>query len=94
MQYEQITLELSREPVEVSILVDDQIHSGPFIANRQRRGIIIAASNNQICLTADESLALLDWLQKQEDQLREMLDEETSTLGAVEQRLVLSSRSA
>lgn len=94
MQYEQITLELSREPVEVSILVDGQIHSGPFIANRQRRGLIIDDSNNQICLTADESLVLLDWLQKQEDQLREMLDEETSALGAVEQRLVLSSRSA
>lgn len=86
MQIESITVELSREPVEVSVLVQDQALSGPYIANRERRGIIISGMARQICLTADEALALKEWLQEQESALRALLREEAAALALVEQR--------
>jgi hypothetical protein len=92
MQYRNITLTVNREPVKISVLVEGQHQSGPFIANRDQRGITIADTQHQIRLTADETLTLLSWLREQEPTLRAMLDEETQALAAVEQREVGSSQ--
>lgn len=88
MRYGNITVELNRVPVEVSILVEGQQKSGAFIANRERRGICIADEKSQIDVTADDALLLLAWLQEQAPVLRAMLDEEAAALAAVEQRSV------
>ena len=93
MQYGNILVELNREPVEVSILVEGQHQSGRFIANHDRRGITIADTQHQIRLTSDQALMLLSWLQEHDLTLRAMLDEETQALAAVEQREVAGSRS-
>jgi hypothetical protein len=87
MHYGSMTVELSREPVEVAVFVDGERHSGPFVANHQRRGLSIANTTNTMRLTADEGLALLGWLQKEEQTLRAMVDEEVEAAAAVEQRL-------
>jgi len=92
MQYGNITFEVNRKPVEVSILVEGQHQSGRFIANHDQRGIAITDTQHQIRLTADEALLLLSWLQEHEPTLRTMLDEEIQALAAVEQREVGGSR--
>ena len=83
MRYGNITGELSREPVEVGVLVGQ---SGVFIANHERRGVFIADKTHRIRLTTDEALTLLAWLQDQEPVLQAMIDEETAALATVEQR--------
>jgi hypothetical protein len=93
MQYGNITVELNREPVEVSVLVEGQHQSGRFIANHDRRGITLADTQHQILLTTDEALTLLTWLQAQEPTLQAMVDEEAQALAAMEQREAGGSRS-
>jgi hypothetical protein len=46
MKYGNITVNLNRVPVEVSILVEGRQQSGAFITNRERRGIRIADEKN------------------------------------------------
>jgi hypothetical protein len=82
-----ISVDLNHVPVEVGILVEGQRQSGPFIANRECRGIRIADATHQIDVTADDALLLLTWLQEQEPALRAMLDEETAALAAVDRRV-------
>jgi hypothetical protein len=94
LQYGNITVELNREPVEISVLVEGQQQSGRFIANHDRRGTSIADTQHQIRLTTDEALMLLSWLQEQEPTLRAMLDEEAQALAAVEQREMGGGRSS
>ncbi len=86
MKYGKMTVEQNYIPVEVGILVEDQQPSGPFIANRERRGISISDNAHQINLTADEALMLLGWLREQEPALQKMVDEEAEALAVVEQR--------
>jgi hypothetical protein len=81
-----ITVDLNHVPVEIGILVEGQMQSGAFIANRERRGIHIADEMQRIDVTADDALLLLTWLQKQAPALRAMLDEEAAALVAVDQR--------
>jgi hypothetical protein len=59
MKYGKMTVEQNTMPVEVGILVEDGQPSGPFIANRERRGIAISDNVHQLNLTADEALMLL-----------------------------------
>ncbi len=86
MKYGKMTVEQNYIPVEVGFLVEDQRPSGPFIANRERRGISISDNAHHINLTADEALMLLGWLREQEPILQKMIDEEAEALVAVEQR--------
>ena len=86
MKYGNITVNLNRVPVEVGILVEGLQQSGPFIANREQRGIRIANDIHQIDVTADDALLLLGWLQEQAPVLQAMLDEETAALAAVDRR--------
>jgi len=86
MKYGNITVDLNRVPVEVSILVEGRQQSGAFITNRERRGIRIADEKNRIDVTADDALLLLGWLQEQAPTLQAMLDEEAAALAAVDQR--------
>jgi hypothetical protein len=83
-----ITVDLNRVPLEVSVLVEDRRLSGAFIANRGQRGIRIANTTQQIDVTADDALLLLDWLQEQAPALRAMLDEESAALATVDQRVI------
>ena len=92
MQYGNITFEVNRKPVEISILVEGQHQSGRFIANHDQRGIAITDTQHQIRLTADEALLLLSWLQENEPTLRAILDEEMQALAALDQREVGGSR--
>jgi hypothetical protein len=92
MQYGNITFEVNRKPVEISILVEGQHQSGRFIANHDQRGIAITDTQHQIRLTADEALLLLSWLQENEPTLRAILDEEMLALAALDQREVGGSR--
>jgi hypothetical protein len=92
MEYGNITFEINRKPVEISILVEGQHQSGRFIANHDQRGIAITNAQHQIRLTADEALLLLSWLQEHEPTLRSMLDEEVQALAALDQREVGGSR--
>jgi len=92
MEYGNITFEINRKPVEISILVEGQHQSGRFIANHDQRGIAITNAQHQIRLTADEALLLLIWLQEHEPTLRSMLDEEVQALAALDQREVGGSR--
>ncbi len=86
MKYGKMTVEQNYIPVEVGFLVENQQPSGPFIANRERRGISISDNVHQISLTADEALMLLEWFREQEPVLKKMIDEEAEALAAVEQR--------
>jgi len=92
MEYGNITFEVNRKPVEISILLEGQHQSGRFIANHDQRGIAITDTQHQIRLTADEALLLLSWLQEHEPTLRTMLDEEIQALAALDQREVAGSR--
>jgi hypothetical protein len=92
MQYGNITFEVNRKPVEISILVEGRHQSGRFIANHDQRGIAITDTQHQIRLTADEALLLLSWLQENEPTLRAILDEEMLALAALDQREVGGSR--
>ena len=94
MQYGKMTVELRRQPVEIGILVDQQFQSGPFVANRERRGLSISDNQQLICLTADEALELLGWLRDQEEDLRAMVTEEVEAVATVEQRLGAVARAA
>ena len=87
MKYGKLTVEVAREPVEVAILVDGSQQSGPFVANRERRGLSISDNVNVIRLTADEALELLAWLREQEQALHTMVHEEVAAAAAVERRL-------
>ena len=87
MKYGKLAVDLAQEPVEVAILVDGSHQSGPFVANRERRGVSISDNANLIRLTADETLELLAWLREQEPALRAMVDEEVEAVTAVERRL-------
>ena len=87
MKYGKLTADLAREPVEVVILVDGGHQSGPFVVNRERRGLSISDNVHNIRLTADEALELLTWLREQEQTLRTMVDEEVEAGAAVERRL-------
>jgi hypothetical protein len=80
LEYGKITAAVQREPVEISVLMRDQRQSGPFVTNREQRGVVIADSANQIRLTNDEALTLLSWLYQQEPTLRAMVDEENEML--------------
>jgi hypothetical protein len=86
MKYGNITVNLNRVPVEVSILVEGRQQSGAFVANREQRGIRIADEQHQINMTADDALLLLEWLEEQAPALRTMLDEEAAALAAVDER--------
>jgi hypothetical protein len=88
MNYGTITVDLNRVPLEVSVLVEDRRLSGAFIANRAQRGIRIASATQQIDVTADDALLLLEWLQEQAPALRAMLDEESAALATVDQRVI------
>jgi len=81
-----IMVDLNHVPLEVSVLVEDRRLSGAFIANREQRGIRIANATQQIDVTADDALLLLEWLQEQAPTLRAMLDEEAAALAIVDQR--------
>ena len=87
MKYGKLTTDLAREPVEVAILVDGGLQSGPFVVNRERRGLSISDNVHNIRLTADEALELLTWLREQEQTLRTMVEEEVEAVAAVERRL-------
>jgi len=88
-----ITVNLNRVPVEVGILVEGQQRSGAFIANRARRGIRITGETQQIDITADDALLLLEWLQEHAPDLRVMLDEEAIALALVEQHALPAATS-
>ncbi|HZB96720.1 MAG TPA: hypothetical protein VE268_12250 [Herpetosiphonaceae bacterium] len=94
MQYGKMAVDLRRQPVEVGILVDHEFQSGPFVANRERRGLSISDNQQLICLTADEALELLEWLRDQEQDLRAMVAEEVEAVATVEQRLGAFARTA
>jgi hypothetical protein len=83
-----ITVDLNQVPLEVSVLVEDRRLSGAFIANREQRGIRIANATQQIDVTADDALLLLEWLQEQAPALRAMLEEESAALATVDQRVI------
>ncbi len=85
LEYGKITAAVQHAPVEISVLMRDQRQSGPFVTNRDQRGVVIADSANQIRLTNDEALTLLDWLYQQEATLRTMVDEENEVLTQAEQ---------
>ncbi len=87
MEYGKMNAALNRQPVEVGIFVDGQRQSGPFVANRERRGLVISDSQHTIGLTADEALELLEWLRNEEEQLRAMVTEEVEAVALVERRL-------
>ncbi len=86
MKYGKMTVEQNDVPVEVGFLVENLQPSGPFIANRERRGISISDNAHHINLTADEALMLLGWLREQEQTLQKMVDEEAEALAIVERR--------
>ena len=83
-----IIVELNHVPLEVSVLVENRRLSGAFIANRYQRGIRIANTTQQIDVTADDALLLLDWLNEQAPALRAMLEEESAALAMVDQRVI------
>ena len=85
LKYGAITADLVHEPVEVAMLVDGGQVSGPFVANHNRRGMAVADEGQRMCLTADESLALLAWLQEHESELRAMVQEEVDAVALVMQ---------
>ena len=94
MKYGKLAVDLAQEPVEVAILVDGSRQSGPFVANRERRGVSISDNVNVIRLTADETLELFDWLRDQEPALRAMVEEEVEAVTAVERRLAPAAGAA
>jgi len=83
-----ISFDLNHVPLEVSVLVENRRLSGAFIANRYQRGIRIANTTQQIDVTADDALLLLEWLNEQAPALRAMLDEELAALAMVDQRVI------
>jgi len=83
-----INVELNNVPLEVSVLVENRRLSGAFIANRYQRGVRIANMTQQIDVTADDALLLLEWLQEQAPALRAMLAEESEALAIVDQRVI------
>src|SRR5215213_3945516 len=83
-----ISFDLNHVPLEVSVLVENRRLSGAFIANRYQRGIRIANTTQQIDVTADDALLLLEWLNEQAPALRAMLDEESAALAMVDQRVI------
>lgn len=82
LEYGKLHADLLTAPIEMSILIKSDHAHGPFVSNRDQRGISIGTSESpfEIVLSNDEALMLLDWLRDQAPALRDMVDEEAHAL--------------